>query len=138
MPKSIYNCLIESGNIKKITDTKPIIREREKSCGYMWSGEREIEMTNGDKFIFSMWHHYEQDPGENWKPTEKEILYALRPRFVTINNKMYDATWHTVYYKNDIYGSIKGFSHEINFEKNILKKIKNGTWKYDEDIVKLF
>ena len=48
--------------------------------------DEKVRMSNTGTGCSTMHTYNVIDPGGSWEPTEKEILYGLRARFVTINN----------------------------------------------------
>lgn len=133
--KSLYSRLNESGLIDKEVYTRELYRDREKAIGFMWSGEKTIFLKDGREFRFSMYHHCTNDNGSNsWKPSEKDLEMGFRPKFVTIDGELQNATWHTKYTNEHVYGSKKGFFTNNRYEKIMKKKIADGSWKDDDDI----
>jgi len=113
-------------------------RERQKNIGYMWSGKVNLVLKNNQMYIFDLWHHFFEDDGKNWKPSNKQLESLWRAKFVKFNEKTnpLDATWHLLYTKKHIYMTEKGFFPNFDEKQKdeIIKKIKSGEWKTDKDI----
>lgn len=114
-------------------------RRREKVMGFMWEGEMELVTKDGLKFKFFFWHHFHDDDGESWYPSQKELDEAWTTRFVPEERsptaKLCDASWHTIYHDDHIYVSKKGtFGFEGKKKEDIVASIQNGSWELDPDL----
>ena len=67
MDKSLYEQIYHL-----IKDEKfKAYRSRGKIYGYMWDGYNNVELKDGRKISFDLWHHYFEDDGSiNWVPSE--------------------------------------------------------------------
>jgi hypothetical protein len=146
--KRLYVLLKEANLIKEEKYNIYPTRMKEKSYGYMWKGEVELQTVDGLLFTFCLWHHCENDTGGSWYPSEKEIDKMWRekliPRKKIPHSERVDSDWHQLYVDNHVYISEKGFfDSKFDFDtftehnkrkEEIIKSINDGTWVNDSDI----
>ena len=137
MSKSLLQRLRDSGLIK--TEERVIRRARQKKFGWMWEGKLKITLKDDRIFTFDLWIHIMYDEGkDDWKPKEEDLDFY--PKFIPIDGKLKDYTWHTIFVDNLCYGTKSGFfdcrgdEERSKKRKEMTEKIRNGSWKEDPDI----
>ena len=108
---SLLNCLVDRNLIEKFIKEPECYRSREKAMGFMWDGSCNVLLKNGYILEFSMWQHYHNDNGHDWKPIGDELYKGFSPKFLYSPNgdTGVDAYWHLIYMGNYICYFPEGF-----------------------------
>src|SRR5690348_16160971 len=69
---TLNKLLKEAQLIQTETFRQKLSRRREKTMGYMWEAEMEVKLIDGLRLIFYFWHHFHDDDGEEWYPSQKQ------------------------------------------------------------------
>ena len=118
--------------IEKEEYTKTPRRCRGKFSGYMWEAEKKVTLKDRRKFIFYMWHHYSNDPGNDWEPMGRELDNAFAVKFIKIDGCFCDVYQHLIYNEQKVYGTKK--SMDEGYRSVAKQKILDGSWETDDDI----
>ena len=135
---SLYKRLHKSGLIINQEITSKPNRLRPKVMGYMWGGKLTVYLKDGTKIAFSLWHHFYNDICGNWTPPEEELEKAWRAQGIQPSDgEFYDASWYTVYTTDHVYYSKTGFFTNQSHKVEVQRKINDGSWASDDDIVRI-
>lgn len=140
--KGIYNLLKETGRIREEIIRNNPHRVNAKAMGYMWEGEMTAMLLDGTHVRFYFWHHFHDDDGDTWYPSETDLANAWRAKFVPsepkIDSKSVSASDHTIYSEDGehVFISKTGFFPDFydTKRKSATARINDGTWKDDSDI----
>ena len=136
--KSLYQRFKEAQLIQSETVSQKPGRMRAKAMGWMWEAEMEVILTDGLRFIFYFWHHFHDDDGDEWSPSEKQLDAAWSTKFVpktqSPTSKLTDAYWHTFYKDGHVYISKKGTFGGKRIKEEIIQEITDGSWESDPDL----
>lgn len=132
---SLLGCLVDRNLIEKFIDEPACRRFRGKVMGFMWDGNCKVLLKNGYILTFTMFHHYQNDNGDDWKPEHEELYLGFRLQFLypPNNETGIDANWHVIYMGNYIcYYPSGWFCSKI--DRNTIKSlIMDGTLIQNED-----
>lgn len=132
--ESFYESLDKLGMIEKEKVVKEPRRCREKFNGYMWEAEKKVTLVDGRVLVFYLWHHYCNDPGNDWKPVGRELDVFFTLTSIKIDGCFQDAYGHVIYDGQKVYGTKKSMSMNEEYRSIVKKKIFDGSWKEDDNI----
>ena len=145
---NLYQKLKQANLIIKEEYLLPPCRMRAKTIGYMWESRLKTYIKGGKQINFKFWRHFFDDGGlSDWKPSQDKLDAAWRVSSIQLDDEFYDACWHAIYINDNIYISKKGFFGYIfgtdikydgdKYRDQVEKKIVDGSWKLDNDIVQI-
>jgi len=137
--KNLYQTLKECHRIVYQTFIKPLTRSQPKNQGYMWTAEMIVVLKHELKIKFALWHHFNEDDGESWTPSQELFEKFLEPTFIPVkrsrSSKLVDAYWNLISVDGHFYVHREGIMNtDEDDREEIHDSIKDGSWKQDSDL----
>jgi len=131
---NLYQKLKQANLIIKEEYLLPPCRMRAKTIGYMWESRLKTYIKGGKQINFKFWRHFFDDGGlSDWKPSQDKLDAAWRVSSIQLDDNIYIS-------KKGFFGYIFGTDIKYDGDKyrdQVEKKIVDGSWKLDNDIVQI-